>query len=303
MTTSSREPCLATLDIEAANMAAAQEWLIEAQDEASALALAAGLGWWWYHRGTFAEGRQALAAALDLPDHAPTPARAGALTAAARLTYYDDDIPTAVSTSAEAVRTARAVGNPRILGYALQIHGLALQGVGDVKAVSVAAEAVDRLRAAGDEWGTALALFYLGVAGLMTGSEDRGRPALEQTLERFDELNDEWGAAGARFYLGVILRNCGHRQDGRALVEAAVASFRRLDDRWRLRTALDRLATLVHEDGGDATTLRHEVTQLSLTLKVKAHPLENERSSRDGQGEGEQGRWKPIHRFQPGTES
>ena len=114
-------------------MAAAHEVLIEARDAASALALAAGLGWWWYHRGTFAQGRQALATALELPDHEPTPGRAQALTAAARLAYYDNDIATAVTTSAEAVHAGRAVGDPRILGYALQIHGLALQGIGDGK--------------------------------------------------------------------------------------------------------------------------------------------------------------------------
>jgi hypothetical protein len=51
-------------------------------------------------------------------------------------------------------------------------------------------------------------------------------------------------------------------------VEAAAESFRHLGDRWRLRTALDRLATLVHEDGGDATALLREVYELSLTLKA-----------------------------------
>lgn len=118
------------------------------------------------------------------------------------------------------------------------------------------------------EWGTALALFYLGVARLMTGSDDHGQFALQQSLAVFDRMGDEWGAAGARFYLGVILRTYGNRRKGRALVEASVESFRHLGDRWRLRTALDRLATLVHEDGGDATALRREVDGLSLTLSV-----------------------------------
>lgn len=100
----------------------------------------------------------------------------------------------------------------------------------------------------------------------MTGSEDHGRPALQQSLKMFEGMGDEWGAAGARFYLGVILHSDGHRSEGRALVEAAAESFRHLGDRWRLRTALERLATLVHEGGGDATVLRRELDELSLTL-------------------------------------
>lgn len=267
LTSSCREPCLARLDQEAANMAAAGEALIRAGESTSALTLTACLGWWWYHRGTFAEGRQALAAALALPDDGGTPARAQALTAAARLAYYDGEIGTAVDTSAQAVLAASAVGDPRTLGYAQQIRGLALQAVGDREALRVAAEAVDNLRAAHEQWGTALALFYLGVTGLMIGSDDRGRPALEHSLEVFEEMGDRWGAAGARFYLGVMLRSGGHRREGRALVEAAAESFRHLGDRWRLRTALDHLATLLAEDGGDPTALRREVDELSLTLK------------------------------------
>ena len=271
LTTPWREPCLARLDIEAANMAAAQEALVRRGDSTSALTLVAGLGWWWYHRGTFAEGRRALGAALSLPDDDVTPARAQALTAAARLAYYDDDLPTALGTSAQAVLAASAVGDPRTLGYARQIRGLALQARGDRDSVRVAAEAVESLRAAKDEWGTALALFYLGVARLMTGSDDHGRAPLQQSLDMFEGIGDEWGAAGARFYLGVLLRSGGHHHEGRALVEAAAESFRHLGDRWRLRTALDRLATLVHEDGGDATSLRREVDQLSVTLRARTH--------------------------------
>jgi len=53
------------------------------------------------------------------------------------------------------------------------------------------------------------------------------------------------------------------------LIEESVELFRKSGDRWRLQTALDFLARLVGDAGGDASGIRAEVTAIRRDLGIK----------------------------------
>ncbi|HUG36883.1 MAG TPA: hypothetical protein VML54_08040, partial [Candidatus Limnocylindrales bacterium] len=257
-----REPALETLDREGANVTAALRHALERGHTDRALTISGHLGWWWYHRATFSEGRRWIAQALHLTGGTDHRARSIALTAAARLAFYDGDLAESQQLANDATRLARSLGDPHTLGYALYVEALAAQGAARPEAVAYAREAIAHLTAARDPWGTALAVFYLGVARLMTNQDDEGLSAFQEAIERFDDLGDAWGSSGARFYTGVILHRRGDRPTGRALVEEAAAAFRLSGDRWRLKTTLVTLADMVEQDDGDASELHQELTAM-----------------------------------------
>lgn len=266
LASAARESALRQLDAENNDLRAAIEWSIDAGKAQAGLGLASSLGWFWYHRGAFEEGRRLLDGVLAMPDRSAPPLEAQALTAAARLAYYQADHDAAVLLADEAIAIARHGGLVADLGFALYVRALAAQGLGDPAAVGFAQEAVAELRRTTDRWALAVGLFYLGVVAVFVGPEDVVLPALAESEALFRELGDSWGVGGALFYRGMIRLRHGDLATAEPLIEESVAMFRPSGDRWRLMTALAFLADVTNELGGDPTPLRAESETLRRQL-------------------------------------
>jgi predicted ATPase/class 3 adenylate cyclase len=140
------------LDAEYDNLRAALRWMVEVGDAEAGLRLCGSLTSFWYIRGFPGEGRAWLAEVLALPAAAmPTPGRAGALVAAARLAWHQDDPAAARAACAEAVAILRARGDAGELAHALATLGRAMLAQGDYDAAQVVLEEALALgRASGD---------------------------------------------------------------------------------------------------------------------------------------------------------
>ncbi len=271
LTSASRGDALDRLDSDHGNLRSAFEWLIAADRAVDALELAAALGWFWYHRGHFDDGRRSLHRVLSMTgDVRSSPVGGQALTAAARLAYYTSDFDQARNMSDEAIGIATEHGDSRGLAYALYVRALAAQGVSDPTATAFAQDAVAQMRTTSDQWGLALALFYLGTVAIFVGPRKVVLPALAESETIFRELGDSWGVGGALFYRGVISRSRGALAEAKGLIEESVEMFRASGDRWRLMSALAALGELTSEMGGEAAALQLEAKTLRRQLGIAA---------------------------------
>jgi non-specific serine/threonine protein kinase len=182
--------------------------------------LAAGLGWFWWFRGHFDEGRAWMAKALQA-SHEPTPVRGKLQAFSGRLASQQGDHRKAASFYLAAARTFR------------QLH---------------------------DDSGLAFALFDLGVAARATGRLARARTLLQAGLALERRLGDEAMVAYHFQELGVLAMADGREGEADGLFREAIARHRALGNRWGLCLNLGNLAELlIHRgDTSDATQLLAE---------------------------------------------
>ena len=187
------------------NLRAALRWLLDHDEGEQAVRLAAALGYFWEAHGYMAEGRRwlegALARASDVNPHV----RARALSRLGALLVWmaDDEAehPRAVLT--EALELARSVQDPVTSARSLFYLGVLVgqvtkdwdQGRRHVK------EALTSWEEAGDVWGIAYTLTYLGVIEFRQGHHHEAMPLLEEGLAQFREIGDLSARGLALFFL------------------------------------------------------------------------------------------------------
>ncbi|HVS12735.1 MAG TPA: hypothetical protein VMV46_02330, partial [Thermoanaerobaculia bacterium] len=264
-----RGPWVRRLRLEGDNLRASLRFAIDRGEAERALRAMGSLAWAWYHLGQLSEGRHWLEQALALPGgDGDRAARSRALTGAARLARYQDDFIAGRSWAEEAVALARSGSSERDLAFALNALGLNAQPQSDPIALSAASEGVALMRSAGDDWGLALCVFYLGTfAFFLGGGEGLVRESLDESAKLFRGLDDRWGLAGALFYLGWLEQREGNRHGAHDLLEESVELLRLEGDKWRTAFALRRLAE-VQDDALRAKRLRAEAHALEETLGI-----------------------------------
>ncbi len=175
-----------------------------ADDAHHGLRLAGAVWMFWYVRGHFALGREALSRALAHPDaDAPTPARAQALFAAGGLAVFQGD---------------HAAGR--------QLNG----------------EALERFRALGDTLGMARALNHLALCDGAEGRFDDARQGFREAIRIFEDLGDGRRLAVAMNNLGVVERQQGHYQSARTTFEGALERVRQTGERDSMIVTLVNIA-------------------------------------------------------------
>jgi predicted ATPase/class 3 adenylate cyclase len=157
---------LARLDAEIDNLHAALGWAIGQANAELALALAAALGCYWLMRNHYADGADWADHALNLPGAAAHPAlRVRALDTKARCLWQMGRGAEEPAIVAEVEASARRLGDPVILSQALRLrveHEIDAERL-DIADV-LADEALDRARAADDEWEIATASYGKAIA-------------------------------------------------------------------------------------------------------------------------------------------
>jgi predicted ATPase/class 3 adenylate cyclase len=234
--------------------------------------LAGALGWFWYFRGHLSEGYAWLDGALAQTEAlGRTMARAKALTAAARLAYYQNDRDPAASTlAAEGVALWRELRDDRGLAYALIVLGLTHLDQDDTATACVLLdESVALFRALGDKSGCAHSLVYRGVISTHTpGNQAVARPFLEESEAIYRELGDQWGLGGTLYNLALVSRRQGDITAARRLVEESLTLFRSAEDFWRASVALNQLGILARDAGDDRLATAYFTESLALNRQV-----------------------------------
>ncbi|MDP9319701.1 MAG: tetratricopeptide repeat protein [Chloroflexota bacterium] len=233
------------------NLRAALEWIRAEPNESERELLLAGSMFGIVSAiGRVAEFRHILGAALQRSDPtARTLGRARALFAMGQLAAMQDDRPTARAVAAEAVELLRALGEQRELAYAL--FGLAVVGSDDVASASAVIEAKAILEATGDTWSLGLLAFIMADVAQQHGDFVAARHGHTESLAFFRETGDLQWSTSPLISLGRLACADGDYTRARALVEEAVAIRRRneLDNRWSLAIALDSLGEIDRCEG------------------------------------------------------
>jgi predicted ATPase len=248
LATAARTTWLPRLDDESGNLRAALRWGQVSRDGgAIALRLSVALGWFWYHRGAWREGRGWLEGALLLPAAvSKSGARASALRSAGIAAWLQGNHRVATYRLEESVEISRSLKEERAVAGTLSILAQVVLNAGDgARARGIGEESVQRWRALGrGSAGLALALASLGNVAVAAGSYERAVELAEESASIFRKLGDDWAVSLPVRCLGMAALRTGD-------LEAAERNFREalelcIDSRdcWFLSRNVDGLASV-----------------------------------------------------------
>jgi predicted ATPase/class 3 adenylate cyclase/GGDEF domain-containing protein len=205
------------LRLDHANLRSAVRWTIDAGDVDVALRLVAALWRYWQFDGHLVEARTLTDEALAMRGaDLPSPARLGAVTAAAGIAYWQ--------------------------GHAEEATGLY-------------AEQMDLARRLGDRVAEADATFN-GIYGrFISRDADGAMVMLERARRLYEELGDERALARLGWTEGVVLMNQGRPGEARRSFEDSLPTFRASGDAWYEAMALGSLAWLAFGEGDGRTAV------------------------------------------------
>ena len=211
---------LARLEQEHDNLRVALAWA--GQDEAGvplALRLAGAIGWFWYYRGYWEEGRRRFETTLRLPGAAPrTLARAKALFGVGGLAVLLGDPEGARLSLEESAAVSRQLQLDGQLALALSLLGLASLTEGRLAAAEVVIEdSVAVARRSDSRFATAFALNIAGDAAFAVGDLVRARALYEECLELSRGLGHRLGQANDLGDLARVARAQGDLARAQAL--------------------------------------------------------------------------------------
>jgi tetratricopeptide (TPR) repeat protein len=240
---------LERLEAEHDNLRAALEWcLADADGVEAGLRLAGTLWWFWHMRGYTSEGRAWLE--RTLARGGTTAAWAVACCRAGHLAWHLGDFERATARLKESLALGRALGDRRVMAYALGILGNLVADQGDEPAArAYLAEGVAVARAAGDRVILATALYHYGGIYGELASE---RAALEESLALWRAIGDRVHIAAVLSHLGRVAMLEGELTVARAHLEESLALQRALGMTTFMMRSLYRLGWVARLQGAYA---------------------------------------------------
>jgi predicted ATPase/DNA-binding SARP family transcriptional activator len=182
------------LEAEHDNLRAALRWLIDSGQARRAQRLAGALAWFWQLRDHHAEGKTWLVEAVALGGADRGLARARAL--GFRSLFGLDGAPGTTSAAIDAGRQALALyataGGHHTMAVLFPAM-LTFIGGQRAEGLRLLDEGVAACRAAGDDWGLAIALLMRGRLRLDEQGPAAAEPDIRAGLEGFRALGDHWG--------------------------------------------------------------------------------------------------------------
>jgi tetratricopeptide (TPR) repeat protein len=200
---------IARLETELPNLRAVLDWSLASGEAETGLRLAGALYWFWFLRNHVSEGR----------------------------TWFE-------RVQAVTTHPAAAAGKAA-LGAAL----LALRAQEYAASKDFAEHALERFQAAGDRWGTAMAVHHLGhMADDLEHDMQRALALLEESLHQFQALGDPWGIAYSQRCVAQAHLAVTHDYDrATVLLQSAVTTFRAIGDPWNTGVTLHVLGDAARE--------------------------------------------------------
>jgi predicted ATPase/class 3 adenylate cyclase len=264
----------ATLDVEAANHAAAIAGALAAGEVDAASSIVASLAWYWFTAGR-GEGTVWIPRVLERLDELDERGRPRTLLSAGIIYCDDPEDARPLEWLAAAEDGFRALGNRRGLGAALFWRGRALAIRFQPEAARVCFdEGAPLHEALGDPFGQGWCLTWLATLAI----------EIDDDLERAGVILDEVTALAERTGVSHVLaaalagRSELHARAGELapavdLCEQSLALFREVGDRWQIALALHRRAALALHGRGDVAAAAADLLEaLDLAESLRAAP-------------------------------
>jgi predicted ATPase len=244
---------LARCDLEQDNFRSGLDWAIRTRQTEWGLRLGAALHVFWGWKEHYTEGRERLAALLQLPADDKTQAvRGRAMFAAGDLAWNQGDHSAAQVLDEKLLATYRAIGDVAGMLTALNGLGANYYSLGNLESARLVYEECLKLsEEAGNDRGIAQTLNNLAMLRQTSGDLTGAKPLCEQALSIFVRLQDVSGAAWLQSRIGDLERKLGNAGAARAAYEHAMAQFEKLGDRRGLARIMVDFAALIFEEGKD----------------------------------------------------
>ena len=246
------------------NLRAALDWCVRSRQAEWGLRLGAALYPFWRAREHYGEGRERLAAQLEIPGGEKVPtAQVRALHAAGDLAWHQGDTIASKLLHQKQLKMARTIGESEIIMALTALAGAEI-GLGNLDvAHSDFEEALQICRKLGDEQLIAQALNNVAIVLQSKGHFADAKPLCEQAHAMFVRLKNVQGAAWLESRLGDLEWKLGDLKAARNSYGRALATFEKLGDRWAHARNLVDVAALTFEEGGESEAYRilgHAVT-------------------------------------------
>jgi predicted ATPase len=252
LSSAEHEAWLERCSVEHDNFRAALDWTVRTKQPEWGLRLGAAVYPFWLWREHYGEGRERLAALLELPARTQK-ARAQALHAAGDLAWQQGDYVEARVLHEKQLALDREIGDIAGVLTALTALGANAHATGNQESARTIFEECLRLsQQAGNDLATAQALNNLARLLETNGDFAGAKPLCEQALALFGGQRDLPGMAWLQSRLGDLERKLGNFDAARHSYERAMATFEELGDRRGLaRTMVDFAALMFRQEKDD----------------------------------------------------
>ena len=239
------------IEQEQENVRAALEWLIDRKETELAARFCAALGWFWYLKGYWSEGRRWIDAVLELSDgETSTKAQARMLYSAGNLAYYQDDYQTARTMLIKSIELCRELGLEQELAHALSMLGMLMHVQGDSLAARRLLEESETLcRTRGYTWELAHLLRKLSHIAWSKGDLTQAEAFAQEGLSLARKLGDTSLIATTLSALSGIANRQGNLTQATTLTQETLALARKLGDKSLIATATQNLGYLAAQQG------------------------------------------------------
>lgn len=241
------------LERERDNVRAALRWFGSAETAPLAVRLVGALWWFWYCRGDYHEGRDALLHALQLdgahgesgPDAATRvcAARARACLGACALLWRSGDYPAARDFGERGLALYRALAEPQGIAWTLIFLSHVCGPLRDYTAgPAYIAEALHLFREIGDPVGLARTLNALGETARMDGDYTEAEALFTECLALDRATEDQGGLALRLMNMGFVVLRQGDAVRAAASLQESLTLSLRLERTILIANCLDGLA-------------------------------------------------------------
>lgn len=202
------------LDAEIDNLRAALQWGESSGRLEQSFRMGGALGFYWYIRGQWSEGRSHVESAASVED-ASLFARASALNTASFLSLWLMDLGPMRTFGEQALAIGREIGADEIVRSALQAIGWATFMTEPDITRAYLSESAELCDSAGDDFGYVNSLCGVGLADSLKGRTKEARQTLEEALAVAERTRHPWLLQEALVYLAftVMLTNDFARAD------------------------------------------------------------------------------------------
>jgi predicted ATPase/DNA-binding CsgD family transcriptional regulator len=275
--------CLERLETERDNLRQALEWSRTRGSGADAeVRLAGALGWFWFIRGHWSEGRAWLEGVMTGRSEVPSSGMARVLLGAATLARFQGDYKQARALCEEGLIVSRRLADKESLAWFLIGLGAVELREGDyAKAASLFEESLISSRDLGDKWLISTALADLGVVARIQGDLERAESLLRESLALSREVGDTWRVALSLHGLGKVAFRRGDYMGAAGFYTQSLVLSKQVENRWIADDCLEGLAAVACAQGQHGRASRLLGAADALREMLGYHPLASEQADHD----------------------